>query len=222
MTYIPKYSALDTQRDSIAPRGYVYIVDDDKAAGNYLAILLTSAGFRTKCFSSGHQFLHEAPSLEPGCLVSDVRMPEMDGITLLKQLEASKLSFPVVLITGHGDIKMAVQAITSGAVDFIEKSSDDETILATVRRAQLQLTKDCESDELAKIAAKRLSSLSERELEVLERLIAGMPNKTIARDLGISSRTVEFHRSHVMTKMQASGISVLVRLALLAGLKIDP
>ena len=159
MNCIPKYSALDTQSDSMAPRGYVYVVDDDKAAGNYLAILLTSAGLRDQnVFLSGNRFLlHEAPSLEPGCLVSDVRMPEMDGITLLKQLEASKLSFPVVLITGHGDIKMAVQAITSGAVDFIEKSSDDETILATVRRAQLQLTKDYESDELAKIAAKRLA-----------------------------------------------------------------
>src|ERR1700680_2194496 len=115
---------------NFAPQDYVYIGDDDKAAGNYLAILLTSAGFRTKRFSSGHQFLHEAPSLEPGCLVSDVRMPEMDGITLLKQLKASKLTFPVILITGHGDINMAVQAIASGAVDFIEKSSDDETILA--------------------------------------------------------------------------------------------
>src|ERR1700682_5274812 len=116
----------------------VYIVDDDEAAGEYLATLLASAGFGTKRFSSGHQFLHEAPSLEPGCLISDVRMPEMDGIALLNQLKAMKLSFPVVLITGQGDIRTAVQAITSGAVDFIEKSSDDETILAAVRRAQLQ------------------------------------------------------------------------------------
>ena len=222
MTYIPKYSALDTQRDSIAPRGYVYIVDDDKAAGNYLAILLTSAGFRTKCFSSGHQFLHEAPSLEPGCLVSDVRMPEMDGITLLKQLEASKLSFPVVLITGHGDIKMAVQAITSGAVDFIEKSSDDETILAVVRRAQQKMNNDYEGVELAKSAAKRLNSLTARERDVLERLLVGQPNKTMAHELAISPRTVELHRSHVMAKMQAGSVSELVRLALLAGLKIDP
>lgn len=207
---------------NMAPKDYVYIVDDDKAAGNYLAILLTSAGFRTKRFSSGHQFLHEAPSLEPGCLVSDVRMPEMDGITLLKQLEASKLSFPVVLITGHGDIKMAVQAITSGAVDFIEKSSDDETILAVVRRAQQKMNNDYEGVELAKSAAKRLNSLTSRERDVLERLLAGQPNKTMAHELAISPRTVEFHRSRVMAKMQVGSVSELVRLALLAGLKIDP
>jgi two-component system response regulator FixJ len=200
----------------------VYIVDDDEAARESLATLLTIAGFRTKSFASGHQFLGEVPSLPPGCLVSDVLMPEMDGITLLKQLKTLKPDFPVILITGQGDIKMAVHAMRSGALDFVEKPYDDETILAAVRRAQLQLTKDYESDELAKSAAKRLSSLSGRELEVLERLIAGMPNKTIARDLGISPRTVEFHRSHVMTKMQASSISVLVRLALLAGLKIAP
>ena len=206
----------------MAPKDYVYIVDDDKAAGNYLAILLTSAGFRTKRFSSGHQFLHEAPSLEPGCLVSDVRMPEMDGITLLKQLKASNLSFPVVLITGHGDIKMAVQAITSGAVDFIEKSSDDETILATVRRAQQEMNNDYEGVELAKSAAKRLSSLTARERDVLERLLAGQPNKAMAHELAISPRTVETHRSHVMAKMQADSISELIRLALLAGLKINP
>ena len=198
----------------------VYIVDDDESARESLATLLTMAGFRTKGFASGHQFLGAVPSLAPGCLVSDVLMPEMDGITLLKQLKILKPDFPVILITGHGDIKMAVHAMRSGALDFVEKPYDDETILAAVRRAQLQLTKDYESDELAKIAAKRLSSLSARELEVLERLVAGMPNKTIARDLGISPRTVEFHRSHVMTKMQAGGISQLVRLALLAGLKI--
>jgi two-component system response regulator FixJ len=207
---------------NLAPKDYVYIVDDDKAAGNYLAILLTSAGFRTKRFSSGHQFLHEAPSLEPGCLVSDVRMPEMDGITLLKQLKASKLSFPVVLMTGHGDIKMAVQAITSGAVDFIEKSSDDETILATVRRAQQEMNNDYEGVELAKSAAKRLNSLTARERDVLKRLLAGQPNKTIAHELAISPRTVEFHRSRVMAKTQVGSVSELVRLALLAGLKIDP
>src|ERR1700688_3407326 len=200
----------------------VYIVDDDESARESLATLLTIAGFRTKGFASGHQFLGAVPSLAPGCLVSDVLMPEMDRITLLKQLKILKPDFPVILITGHGDIKMAVHAMRSGALDFVEKPYDDETILAAVRRAQLQLTKDYESDELAKIAAKRLSSLSARELEVLERLVAGMPNKTIARDLGISPRTVEFHRSHVMTKMQAGGISQLVRLALLAGLKIEP
>jgi two-component system, LuxR family, response regulator FixJ len=206
----------------MARESNVYIVGEDEAARDSLATLLTIAGFRTKSFASGHQFLRAVASLAPGCLVSDVLMPEMDGITLLKQLKILKPDFPVVLVTGHGDIKMAVHAMRSGALDFVERPYDDETILAAVRRAQLQLTKDYESDELAKIAAERLSSLSARELEVLERLAGGMPNKTIARDLGISPRTVEFHRSHLMAKMRAGGISQLVRLALLAGVKIEP
>jgi two-component system, LuxR family, response regulator FixJ len=206
----------------MAPKNIVYVVDDDEAARDSLATLLISAGLRTKTFASGQQFLWEATSLEPGCLVSDIRMLEMEGITLLHQLKALNLSFPVVLLTGYGDIKMAVQAIKSGAVDFIEKPYDDETILAAVRRAQKEWNEGQESTTLANIATERLNSLSAREREVFERLVAGLTNKKIARDLNISPRTVEFHRSHVMAKMQARGISELVRLALLAGLRIDP
>jgi two-component system response regulator FixJ len=206
----------------MAPKNNVYIIDDDEAARDSLATLLIGAGLRTKSFASGHQFLREATSLEPGCLVSDIRMPEMDGITLLHRLKVLNLNFPVVLLTGYGDIKMAVQAIKSGAVDFVEKPYDDETILTAVRRAQKEWDEGQESTALANIAIKRLSSLSAREREVFDRLVAGLPNKKIARDLEISPRTVEFHRSHVMTKMQAGGISQLVRLALLAGLKIEP
>jgi two-component system response regulator FixJ len=206
----------------MAPKKNVYIVDDDEAARDSLATLLASAGFHTKCFASGRQFLQEAASLEAGCLISDVRMPEMDGITLLHQLKALNFNFPVVLITGHGDIKMAVQALKSGAVDFVEKPYDDVTILAAVRGAQKEWDEGHEAAALAKIAAQRLSSLSARERDVLQRVVAGLPNKIIAHHLGISPRTVEFHRSNVIAKMQAGGISQLVRLALLAGLKIDP
>jgi two-component system, LuxR family, response regulator FixJ len=206
----------------MAPKNIVYIVDDDEAVRDSLATLLISAGLRTKTFASGQQFHWEATALEPGCLVSDIRMLEMDGITLLHQLKALNLNFPVVLLTGYGDIKMAVQAIKSGAFDFVEKPYDDETILAAVRIAQEEWNEGQESTALANIAKKRLSSLSAREREVFERLVAGLPNKKIARDLEISPRTVEFHRSHVMAKMQAGGISELVRLALLAGLRIDP
>jgi two-component system response regulator FixJ len=124
-------------------------------------------------------------------------------------------------MTGHGDIKMAVKALKSGAADFVEKPYDEETILAAVRRAQTEWNDNHEDTALERIAAQRLSSLSMRQREVFVRLVAGMPNKKIARDLGISPRTVEFHRLHVMTKMRAGGISELVRLALLAGLKID-
>ena len=199
----------------------VYIVDDDEASRDSIATLFSAAGFRTKSFASGSQFLREAASLAPGCLVSDVRMPDPDGIALLEQLMALKLSIRVVLITGYGDIKTAVRAIKCGAVDFVEKPYDDETILAAVRKALEELDHDDEGVELAKIAAGRLSALSARECEVLERLVAGLSNKAIAHDLAISPRTVEFHRTRVMTKMQAGSLSQLVRLALLAGLKVD-
>ena len=206
----------------MGPTNNVYVVDDDEAARDSLTILLTGAGLQTKSFASGHQFLREAASLEPGCLVSDVRMPEMDGITLLQQLKTLKFDFPVVLITGYGDIRMAVQALKSGAVDFVEKPYDDETILAAVRGAQREWDEGHQAGSLAVIAAQRLSSLTDRERDVLERVVVGLPNKIIAHHLGISPRTVEFHRSHLMKKMQAGGISQLVRLALLAGLKIEP
>lgn len=200
---------------------HVYIVDYDKMSCDAIATLLSTAGFRTKGFSSVYQFIREAQMLAPGCLVSDVSMPEMDGLTLLTQLKALRFRFPVVFLTGHGDIKMAVRAIKSGAADFVEKPYDEETILAAVRRAQEELDKDDENDELAKIAAKRIGSLSSREYEVLEHLVGGQPNKAIAHDLAISPRTVEFHRSRLMAKMQAASLSELVRLALMAGIKIN-
>ncbi|SRR5258706_5388700 len=205
----------------MAPEKNVYIVDDDEASRDSIATLLSVAGFRTKSFASGNQFLQEVASLAPGCLVSDVRMPDVDGIMLVQQLKTLKLSIPVVLITGHGDIKTAVRAIKSGAADFVEKPYDDETILTAVRKAQEELDHDDEGVELAKIAAGRLSALSARECEVLERLVAGLSNKAIAHDLAISPRTVEFHRTRVMAKMHAGSLSQLVRLALLAGLKVD-
>jgi two-component system response regulator FixJ len=206
----------------MASKHNVYIVDDDEAVRDSLATLLISAGLRTTSFASAYGFLQEAASLEPGCLISDVRMPEMDGITLLHELKSLKLDFPVVLITGHGDIKMAVQALKAGAVDFVEKPYDDEIILAAVRGAQKELDEVHERTATANIAAKRLSSLTARERDVLEFVVVGLPNKIIAHRLGISPRTVEFHRSHLMTKMQARGISQLVRFVLLAGLKVDP
>ena len=205
----------------MAPEKNVYILDDDEASRNSIATLLSSAGFRTRSFASANQFLREVASLAPGCLISDLRMPDMDGITLLQQLMTMKLNIRVVLITGHGDIKTAVRAIKSGAADFVEKPYDDETILAAVRKAQEELERGDEGHELAKTAAERLGSLSPREREVLERLVAGSSNKAIAHDLAISPRTVEFHRTRIMTKMKAESLSQLVRLALLAGLKVE-
>ena len=205
----------------MAPEKNVYIIDDDEASRDSIATLFSSAGYRTKSFASGNQFLQEVTTLAPGCLVSDLRMPDLDGIALLQQLMTLKLRIRVVLITGYGDIKTAVRAIKSGAADFVEKPYDDETILAAVRKAQEELDQKDEGDQLAKTAAGRLGSLSTREREVLERLVAGLSNKAIAHDLAISPRTVEFHRTRVMAKMNAGSLSQLVRLALLAGLKVD-
>jgi two-component system response regulator FixJ len=198
----------------------VYIVDDDDAARESISTLLTVVGFATRVFASGREFLASAKTLAPGCLVSDVRMPELDGLALLEQLALLKLNFPVVFVTGHGDVRTAVRAVKSGAVDFVEKPFDGGLLISAVRRALGEISETGTGDVSATARAKA-ATLSTREYEVFERLVRGMPNKSIARDLRISPRTVEFHRSRVMAKMQASSLSALVRFGLAAGVEID-
>jgi two-component system response regulator FixJ len=204
---------------SFTPEQIVYIVDDDDAARDSIETLLRLAGFTTRAFASGTEFLSIAPSLRPGCLVSDVRMPELDGLALLERLKSSHLHFPVVFVTGHGDIGTAVRAIKGGAVDFVEKPFDGASMISAVRSAQQDLLA-VDEDKLHEIATARLATLTPRERAVFESVVAGKPNKVIARELAISPRTVEFHRSRVMAKMQATSISALVRLGLAAGLDI--
>jgi two-component system response regulator FixJ len=166
----------------------------------------------------GEEFLAAAPALPPGGLVCDVRMPRLDGIALLNRLAELRLHFPAVVITGHGDIRTAVEALKSGAMDFLEKPYAQEALLATIRRITEKIRP---ADLEARSAARQLTGLTVRERDVLERLVAGMPNKIIAHDLAISVRTVEFYRTRVMKKLHARSLSELIRSALAAGIEIQ-
>ncbi len=196
----------------------VHIVDDDEAVRKSLAFLLSTAGAPVRVYESATAFLEALPSLQPGCLITDVRMPDMTGLELLERLKAKRVDIPVIVITGHGDVPLAVEAMKSGAVDFIEKPFAEDTILKAVRAAcERAGSKGKQSGEEAALA-ERLASLSERERQVLDGLIAGNANKTIAHELGISPRTVEVYRANVMNKMQAKSLSELIRMTI--GLQI--
>jgi two-component system, LuxR family, response regulator FixJ len=195
----------------------VHVIDDDEAVRESLAFLLRANAIEVRTYESGTVFLGVVPQLKSGCVVTDVRMPEISGIELLRRLKELKSSLPVIVITGHGDVPLAVEAMKFGAVDFLEKPFDDEILLAAVRSALNR--QDSDSKRQAERAAidDRLAALSNREREVLEGLVAGRANKQIAFDLGISPRTVEIYRANLMTKMQAASLSELVRMALIAG-----
>jgi two-component system response regulator FixJ len=197
----------------------VYIVDDDEAVRDSLSVLLESKAYAVKSFGSAPEFLTAAPSLPTGCLIADIRMPEMDGLELQQHLIDRSLRFPLIVITGHGDVPLAVRAMKAGAVDFIEKPFALEAILDSLEVARSRLAAPGELDPTATAAAAKLALLSPREREVLEGLLAGLPNKTIAYDLAISPRTVEVHRARVMDKMGARSLSELIRLALAAGVQ---
>jgi two-component system response regulator FixJ len=193
----------------------VHIVDDDEAVRRSLAFMLSTAGIPVCSYNSAASFLAALETLQNGCLITDVRMPGMTGIELLQRMRAKKIELPVIVITGHGDIPLAVEAMKSGAIDFIEKPFAEEAILRAVRVARDRAKLRRRSDEEVQIAA-RLASLSERERQVLDGLVAGNPNKTIAHELGISPRTVEVYRANLMTKMQAKSLSELIRMTLSA------
>jgi two-component system response regulator FixJ len=192
----------------------VHIVDDDEAVRQSLAFLLSTAGIPVRVYESATSFLAALSTLQPGCLITDVRMPDMTGIELLQQLRDKDVKLPVIVITGHGDIPLAVEAMKCGALDFIEKPFAEESILRAVRAAEDRAKKLGRQSEEETQVASRLGSLSERERQVLEGLIAGHANKIIAHELGISPRTVEVYRANVMTKMQAKSLSELIRMTL--------
>jgi two-component system, LuxR family, response regulator FixJ len=195
---------------------HVYVVDDDEAVRDSQSVLLQSKAFAVRSFASALEFLEAAPSLLTGCLIVDIRMPEMDGLELQQRLIDGSLDFPLIVITGHGDVPLAVRAMKAGAVDFIEKPFASEAILDSLEAALLRLSTPGEEDPAKVAAVAKLALLSPRELQVLEGLLAGLPNKTIAYDLEISPRTVEIHRARVMDKMGARNLSELIRLALAA------
>jgi two-component system response regulator FixJ len=202
-------------------KGKVYVIDDDEAMRDSLNFLLDSADFNVTLFETAVKFLDSLPSLEFGCVVSDVRMPGLDGIELLKRMKAGHSTFPIVIMTGHGDIPLAVEALKLGAVDFLEKPFEDDRLIGMIEAAIRQAETAAKSEAVKLDIAARIATLSPRERQVMEGLIAGLSNKLIARDYDISPRTIEVYRANVMTKMQANSVSELVRLAMRAGLLND-
>jgi two-component system response regulator FixJ len=205
----------------MAHRGNVYVIDDDEAVRDSLDFLLGAADFHVTLFESAHKFLDAISTVDFGCVVSDVRMPGIDGIELLKRLKASRSVFPVVIMTGHGDVPLAVEAMKLGAVDFLEKPFEDERIIGMIDVALRQAESNAQGEAMTHDIAARIASLSPRERQVMDGLIAGLSNKLIARDYDISPRTIEVYRANVMTKMQAGSLSELVRLAIRAGVLKD-
>jgi two-component system response regulator FixJ len=199
----------------------VYVIDDDEAMRDSLMFLLDSAGFEVTLFEAAQQFLDAFSALSFGCVVSDVRMPGIDGIELLKLLKAAHSTFPIVVMTGHGDVPLAVEAMKLGAVDFLEKPFEDDRLIAMIDGAIREAEPAAKSEAVAHDIAARVASLSPRERQVMDGLIAGMSNKQIAREYDISPRTIEVYRANVMTKMQANSLSELVRLGMRAGLIKD-
>jgi two-component system response regulator FixJ len=198
--------------------GVVHVIDDDDAVRASLRFLLESAGLEVRTYDSASIFLKELSHDVHGCVVTDIRMPGVSGIELLRHLSVIGVALPVIVITGHADVPLAVEAMKCGAIDFLEKPFDDDELLSSVGSA-LHRHESVSSHELARNEVHaRLDALSGRERQVLEGVLAGCQNKTIAYDLGISSRTVDIYRAHLMTKMQATSLSRLVRMALVAGL----
>ena len=195
----------------------VHVIDDDEAVRHSLAFLFESAGLPVCAYESAPAFLRVATGLTDGCVLTDVRMPDMDGLALQRRLAELGVRLPVIVMTGHGDVPVAVQALKAGAADFIEKPFDDDALLAAVRAALAASRLDRERDAEAERVSARLANLTPRERQVFDRLVAGQQNKAIAQDLGSSPRTVEVHRARVMEKMGARNLPELVRMALGAG-----
>src|SRR6266550_1008738 len=198
-------------------RGKVYVIDDDEAMRDSLDFLLGSANFQVTLFESAHYFLEALTSMDFGCVVSDVRMPGIDGIELLQRLKAGRSTLPVLIMTGHGDVPLAVEAMKLGASDFLEKPFEDDRLIGMIDAALRQAESSARSEAVSLDLDARIATLSPRERQVMDGLIAGLSNKLIAREYDISPRTIEVYRANVMLKMQANSLSELVRLAMRAG-----
>ncbi len=195
---------------------FVHIIDDDSAIRESLVLLMQSEGWQTRDFASARDFLEFGAGAEYGCVVTDVRMPDMSGLELLMRMKAMGGSWPVVMITAFADVALAVQAMKMGAKDFIEKPCDQDQLVAAVRAALADAGDLATQEAERQIYSRRLEGLSDREEEVLAGLIGGKLNKTIAYEMGVSVRTIETHRAHIMAKTGATSLSELVRMCLLA------
>ena len=196
-------------------KAIVVVVDDDAAVRDSMRALLESAGYEVKDYASAKTFLKD-PVPVGGCLVTDIRMPEMDGLELQEEITKRGMDIPVVIMTGHGDVPLALRAMKAGALDFVEKPFDDEGMLASVQRALLIGHQERARQAEAKAAQELIALLTPRERNVLEKLVAGRSNKVAAYELGISPRTIEIHRANIMDKMHARSLSEVVRIALAA------
>lgn len=199
------------------PEPLVHVIDDDGDARESLGFLLSTADVPARTYASAQEFLAVAAQVA-GVVVTDMRMPEMDGLELVRRLSAMGVDLPIIVMTGHGDVPLAVEAMKAGVRDFIEKPYDDETMLGAIRAALSAVGESRAREEERAELLRRIESLSTRERQVLEGLVAGKANKVIAYDLDISPRTVEIYRAHVMTKTHAKSLSELVRMAMVAGL----
>lgn len=202
----------------MSERRQIHIIDDEEAIRRSASFMLKTSGFAVDVWPSGSAFLKEARHVEPGAILLDVRMPEMDGLEVQQALNERGVSMPVVILTGHGDISIAVRAMKAGAIDFIEKPFDKATLLGAIELAFARLDAVHDKDVRTEQAKVTLGVLTPRERDVLEGLAQGFPNKTIAYDLGISPRTVEVHRANLMTKLQVRSLSDALRIAFAAGL----
>ena len=193
----------------------VHVVDDDAAIRDSLAFLLDAAGLVSRTYESAAALLAQAGTLAPGCIVTDVRMPDMNGLEMVRRLSDMGVRHPVIVMTGHADVPLAIEAVRAGVRDFIEKPFDDEALLSSVRASIADQAGTIEQEAQDAGVRERIATLSTRETQVLEGLVAGKANKVIAFDLDISPRTVEVYRANVMTKMQARSLSELVRMTIL-------
>lgn len=201
----------------MSDRRTVYLVDDDEAIRRAAGFMLKTSGFEVKTYVSGAEFLKEK-ELEPGCILLDVRMPEIDGLEVQRLLRERGNIFPVIVMTGHGDVTTSVQAMKLGALDFIEKPFEKAVLLEAIEQGFHRLERSDKAKARSEEAKLKLGALTPREKDVLEGLARGLPNKTIGYDLGISPRTVEIHRANVMTKLGVSSLSDALRIAFAAGL----
>lgn len=195
----------------------VHVIDDDEAMRDSLTFLVKTAGVNVRTYDSATSFLSHLPEIKSGCIVTDVRMPGLSGIDLLHRLRERQVALPVIVITGHGDVPLAVEAMKSGAMEFLEKPFDDDALLTAVKAALSSDSAHAKREADRAEIMEKLATLSNRERQVLEGLVAGHPNKTIAYDHGISPRTVEIYRANLMSKMRATSLSDLVRMALVGG-----
>lgn len=200
----------------------VYVVDDDDAIRRSVSFMLRTSGYSVRVYAAGTAFLREAKAVAPGCVLLDVRMPEMDGLEVQRRLTERGVDLPVVVLTGHGDVAIAVEAMKGGAIDFIEKPFEKAQLLAALDIAFARLSNRDAAHASQEDARVRIAALTPREQDVLRGLVRGHPNKTIGYDLGISPRTVEVHRANLMTKLGVHSLSDALRLAFAAGLSSQP